>query len=205
MSCNIHSIPLVSSLLAYPMDFGLAILQNYVKQFLKVTLSPHLHTHTHTQHRTYIPYIGSVSWRILINTGGYLYVIDEKEVYENSWLTHFQFSVQSYHQANYPQISFTPQNYAFSCLCKCCLFCYHPLECFLQLLWKSNSCPLMFSSSSTSQHGSLASCPVDQFELLAIPTEWQWFKNHALSIIKVNTNELVLLLVSFSELWAHIN
>ena len=162
-------------------------------------------THTHTEHRTYIPHIGSVSRRILINTGGYLCVMDETEVYVNSWLTHFQFSVQSYHQANYPQISFTPQNYAFSCLCKCCLFCYHPLKCFLQLLWKSNSCPLMFNSSSTYQHSSLASSPVDQFELLAIPTEWQWFENHALSIIKVNTNELVLLLVSFSELWAHIN
>lgn len=60
----------------------------------------------------------------------------------------------------------------------------------LQLLWKSNSCPLIFSSSSASQHASLASSPVVQFELLAIPAEWQLFENHALSIIKVNTNDL---------------
>lgn len=45
-------IPLVSSLLAYSMDFELAILQNYVTQFLKVTLSLHLHAHTHSTEHT---------------------------------------------------------------------------------------------------------------------------------------------------------
>lgn len=184
LSCNIHS-----SLGLQPASLPYRVWAWYPPKLCKATpennsLSAYTCTHAHSA--CTLP-ISSVSQRTLINIGSYLYFMDKKEVDENELIDLLPIIYSASPPGKLPPNKFPPQK---AMLLQFCPFSYHSLECILPLLWKPNSRPLMFSSSSTSQHGSLTSSPVVQTGLLAIPIEWQSFENCLLSIIKVNSNYL---------------